>query len=75
MKRFEYKIVLNWFFSETEEHTCKIHCDSLNEFGNDGWELVAIHGFAWIFKRELITSSKPKSQPTELYDDWGGGGE
>ena len=66
MKQFEYKRVYS-----VEE----LPIERLNSLGNEGWELVVEFNYTWIFKRELITPSKPKSQPTELYNDWGGGGE
>lgn len=66
MKRFEYKRVYS-----VEEFPI----ERLNSLGNEGWELVVEFNYTWIFKRELIKPSKSKNQSSELYEDWGGGGE
>ena len=42
MKRFEYKVVSRLFGVEKK----------LNQYGFDGWELVAADGGKYIFKRE-----------------------
>ena len=44
MRKFEYKQVF--------EHRA-IPLETLNKLGAEGWELVAVAGYVWIFKREV----------------------
>ena len=47
MKRFEYKCISIWGGGEK---TTRV----LNEYGRDGWELVATWSCWYYFKRELL---------------------
>ena len=46
MKRYEYMYVHIWVFVK------KIN-ERLNEYGEDGWELVAVYWTWYYFKREI----------------------
>ena len=45
MVKYEYKCIFIWGGAEK---TTRI----LNEFGNNGWQLVCVHGPWFYFKRE-----------------------
>lgn len=58
MKKFEYRCInivgemKHLFKSDKSELNQKVE-DSLNELGNEGWEMVAVDGTWFYLKREL----------------------
>ncbi|HHU49938.1 MAG: hypothetical protein ACOYEH_01155 [Caldicoprobacterales bacterium] len=51
MKLFEYNCVRIWDWSEATTRR-------LNEYGREGWELVAVYSGWYYFKRELKNKEK-----------------
>lgn len=54
MKKFEHKIVVITLING------EAVLEELNNYGQEGWELVNARDFSYIFKREICETQKPR---------------